>query len=249
MTNIMNPKLDLFINATKKINLDDGNIMQIMLQINLFEPSKNIKKIIQQINKKLFSLSTNSLNQLNAHFYYKNSTFKDIIYQILYATNDLSVLDHYLNLVTHDMISVISAEMSIKMNQIFDRNPVKLINYQKCMVENPKINPLLTGYLKFNSYNIMPENSSGVMWSELPSYLCLTHTPSTGINIYSWSLDPLSYQPSGAANLTKIDKFESVYDIHPAIGNSNSATIVTMVMGINMMRYMAGLCGKAWNID
>jgi hypothetical protein len=175
----------------------------------------------------------------------KNLTYKDIIFQII-ENPEATILDNYLKLIPYNVVKIISAKMSQKINKILNDHPVDLINYQKNMVNNPKINPLVTGYLKFNSYSIMPENSNSIMWSEAQAYQYLKHTPNIGINLHLWSFNPLSLQPQGAANLSKIDKFNSVYDIHPFISNAYPATIVQIILSINIMRYMSGMCGKAW---
>ena len=234
----------------KKVNFNDNdnNMKNIISYINLYEvlsPMGEMKETIKQIKKKL--LSNNWKNESKYDFV-KNSTIKDVIYQILYF-NNMTLVDNYLKIIPHKIINIISFELSKKINQLLDNNQIKLINFQKNIIENPKINPLISGHLKFNGCNIMPENSNNIMWSEIPAYQYLSHTPNTGINLYSWSLDPFLYQPTGAANLTKIDKFESIYDVHPLVGTKYPATITSMVMNINIIRYMSGLCGKAWIVN
>jgi hypothetical protein len=139
--------------------------------------------------------------------------------------------------------------MNQKENEIIDTYPVKLIDYQENLILNPRVNPLICGYLSFNTYHLMPENSTGLLWSETEAYLHLEHTPSTGINLHSWALKPILSMPTGAANLTKIDEFSSRYDVHPLISDDYPATIGTFVLNNNMMRYLSGLCGKAWQMN
>ncbi|XWV26402.1 capsid protein [Tupanvirus soda lake] len=205
-------------------------------------PDTNIINAITLIKNKLSDTTSNKIKIT------KNLTFRDVIQQILNKPNT-SLKQIYIDLIPDDVINIISTKMIQTINEIVNDYPVEIINYQKYMVSNPKINPLLSGYLKFNSYNIMPENSMSVMWSEAQAFQYLKHTPSVGINLHSWSLDPLSVQPQGAANLTKIDKFMSVYDVHPLISNTYPALIVSMVLSINIMRYLSGMCGKAWELQ
>jgi hypothetical protein len=92
----------------------------------------------------------------------------------------------------------------------------------------------------------MPENSDSLLWSEVESYKYLKHTPSTGINLHSWSLDPIDSQPRGSANLSKIDEFKGLFYVHPLISNKYPATIVTMIMNMNSVRYLSGMGAKTW---
>ena len=174
----------------------------------------------------------------------KNSTFKDVIYQII--NNLQEKFPNEYSQIPSNIFDIICYKMTQKLNEIINNYPVDLIDYQKNMILNPKINPLISGHLKFNSYNIMPENSTNIIWSEAQSYQYFNHTPNIGINLYSWSLKPLLDQHMGSTNLSKIDDFSSVYNIHPLIGDSNPAIIVSMIVNINIMRYLSGMCGKAW---
>ncbi|MEM0354132.1 MAG: major capsid protein [Thermoplasmata archaeon] len=160
-------------------------------------------------------------------------TFRDVVIQLV-------------PFLPETMVDLISTRMNKKLCEMIDSCPVELINYRDNLVINPRINPLISGYLKFNSENIMPENSDSKLWSEVPAYKYLRNSLAVGVNFYSWSLNPFSQQPSGAANLGRIDDFRSVYDIHPMIGNTYPASIRTMVLGINIVRYLSGLCAKAW---
>ena len=176
---------------------------------------------------------------------FKNMTYHDIINQILYS-NAKTIDEIYEKIIPDDMVKLISLKMMHKLNEFINNYHVKIIDYQKNITPNPKINPLVGGYLKFNEYNIMPINTNSTMWSEAESYQYFNHTPSVGINLHSWSLHPLDNQISGQINLSKIDKFESIYDVHPKIGDVYPATVVTMVDTINIMRYLSGMCGKTW---
>ncbi|MEM3061936.1 MAG: major capsid protein [Nitrososphaerota archaeon] len=163
----------------------------------------------------------------------KKVTFRDVVIQLVPSLSEA-------------MIDLISTRMNKKLCEMIDRRPVELVNYRDNLVINPRINPLISGYLKFNSENIMPENSDGKMWSEIPAYKYLNNSLAVGVNFYSWSLNPFTLQPSGAANLGRIDDFRSVYDLHPLVGNAYPVSIRTMILGINIVRYLSGLCAKAW---
>jgi len=242
-------KINSLINAMNKFFVIDGteyNFKTIVSYFNNIYSATNTNKdiigTIIQINNKIIEIPGHEINCRPV----KNLTFKDVTHQILTQNND-SVMSNYINIVQHSVIKIISAKMNQKLNETINEYPVKLINYQKNMVLNPSINPLISGYLKFNGYNIMPENSNSIMWSEAKAYQYMPHTPSTGINLHSWSLNPLSNQPQGSANLSKIDEFMSVYYVHPLISDSYPAVIITSVTNTNITRYLSGMCGKVFN--
>ncbi len=207
---------------------------------------KNLVAALTQIKNHINMMSDIEINNLNTT-HIKNLTYKDIINQILNQTVSIDIKS-FQTLIPYNIIQLVGSKMLEKQNQIINNYYVDMINYSDNMIKNPEINPLMSGYLKFNGYNIMPENSTSIMWSEASAYQYTKSTPSTGINLHSWSLDPLSIQPQGCANLSKIDKFNSVYDVHPLIGNEYPAVIITMISNINIMRYLSGMCGKVWEL-
>jgi len=78
-------------------------------------------------------------------------------------------------------------------------------------------------------------------------YLYATRTPNTGINLYSWSFDITSDNPQGYANLSRIDDFQTIYNLHHMIGENYPVDIINMTSSYNILRFMSGMCGKAWH--
>ncbi len=175
----------------------------------------------------------------------KNVTFVDVINQLINEPN----INTYPRFVSYSIIKNLASEMNTIRNELLESLNVDTINYQKHMEKNTEINPLVDGYLSFNDVPIMPENSSSVVWSEMESYKHFNRTPSTGINVKSWALDPLNFQPSGTANLSRISKFTSDIELDPMIGDKYPATYVAMCHSINMIRYLSGMCGRVWSRD
>jgi len=240
-------------NILAVINVDNltYNVVNIVgyfrdLYLVSVSPLPALVLIITTINNVLQNLPSNDtiIYNNNPILYLK---YKEIIYQIIPLIGNPDTLNDYLTLIPFFVVLVVSLKMNQTFNNILDTNPVVLINYQQNMIPNKKINPLQAGFLSFNSYNIMPENTTGNVWSALVPYACFQHTPSTGINVYSWSIDPISNQPTGAVNMNRIDEFTGTFLIHPLIGNAYSATMESFVMSDNMVRYLSGLGGKMWN--
>ena len=218
-------------------NLYELNYDALPQLLNMLIKINDAIKLLTQ--KEIISLD----NYLIQDLFYKN-----IVYQIVPIINivDYSSYDDYLTLIPFKLLNQITKDMNKEENNIINNTKVELIDYQKNIKLNQKINPLVSGNLTFNSYDLMPANSEGILWSDVESYLYLLHTPSTGINLHSWSQFPLLSQGFGSANLTRIDEFKGVYDLHPLIGTKYPATIKTIILSINLLRVMSGLTGKAW---
>lgn len=176
----------------------------------------------------------------------KNLMCKKIIYSAIYHDTHQSIEEIYNNIIPYSLISNLATEMTCALNGLLNNNCYKYIDYQKILIKNPEVNPLLSGYLKFNGENIMPKNSVNIMWSEAQAYEYFNHSPSVGMNFHVWALQPLEYCPNGSCNLSRISDFKSVLDLHPTIGTVYPATITTIVLNMNIVRFMSGMNGKAW---
>ena len=209
------------------------------------------KQMLYVINNIYDKISQKSgINVLADKLPTKSHSFKEIIMQMLILSGgENRLFEQYLKVIPYEIINIISKKMASKLTLLLDKEKVSRINYADHLIINPEINPMVSGYIKFNQIEIMPKDSTSVMWSEAEAYRCLGHTPDTGINIHCWALDPLLIeQPTGSINLSKIDDMKIVYDLNPLIGSNYPATIKTMILGLNIMRYIAGICGKAWSV-
>lgn len=203
-----------------------------------------IVQMLLQINTRLNLSPTKEYDFLNS-YPIQDIFYKNIVYQVIPIISGDNPFVDYMTLIPFRMLKVVTRKMNEQVNTIVNTKWVKLINYQENMIVNPKVNPLLRGYMTFNSYTVMP-NSDGLVWCEMNAYRYLLHTPSVGINTYSWALNPLLSQPTGSANFSRIDDFRSILYLHPLIGTKYPATIRTIMLSINLMRYLSGLSGKTW---
>uniref|UniRef100_A0A6C0LUC2 Major capsid protein C-terminal domain-containing protein n=1 Tax=viral metagenome TaxID=1070528 RepID=A0A6C0LUC2_9ZZZZ len=215
------------------------------IYILLITPVQAYINMIVKINEAIRLIPTKEIQNFN-DYPIDNLDYKNIIYQIIPLIEGQNPYKNYLNLIPFNVVGFVSVKMNQELDTIVDELPVKLIDYQKNMIPRRKINPLLSGYLTFNSYNILPENADGLWWSEVQAYKYVEHTPSVGINLHSWALQPLINLPTGAANLNRIDDFRSILDVHPLISNAYPATIVSIILSDNILRVMSGMNGKAW---
>lgn len=146
----------------------------------------------------------------------------------------------------YNELVIVAAELNIYENDMISDMYVPLIDFEKSLIRIEGINPMRRGLLKFNNYERNPVNSFGEYWSYIQPYWNALHTPSVGINIYSWVFDIFSRMHAGTANLSKIDNFTGEYDIHPLISDDYPAEMITHLQSLNLNRYLSGQSGKAW---
>lgn len=176
----------------------------------------------------------------------ENMMYKRLIYSAVHNTTDKTIEEIYHDITPYALICELAQNMTYTMNKLLNNNYCKHIDYKKILIKNPEVNPLISGYLKFNGENIMPKNSISIMWSEAQAYQYFNHSPSAGMNFHVWALLPLEHSPNGSCNLSRISDFKSVLDLHPMIGTEYPATITTIVLNMNIIRFMSGMNGKAW---
>ena len=198
---------------------------------------------------RLLSMSSDEINVYN-NYRINDLQYKNIIYQILPAIypimEPLSIVQDYQRKPKYEMINAICYKLNEMFNKIFDDMLVEIIDYKKNLIKNKKINPMIKGFIELNTKEIIPKNSNDIVWSSLKPYQHFLNTPDEGVNVYSWSLNPLSSQPSGSLNLSQIDEFTTVFDLDSRISDDNPVTINTHTLSMNILRVMSGLCGKAW---
>ena len=76
-------------------------------------------------------------------------------------------------------------------------------------------------------------------------------TPKEGVGVYSFALEPCCYQPSGAANLSRIDNVTFFFRLNPIVVADMRATGRRLILKIfgesyNILRVMSGMAGLAF---
>jgi hypothetical protein len=116
-------------------------------------------------------------------------------------------------------------------------------------------NPVSTALLQFNGNDRMDARAGGY-FNYVQPYQHHTATPCDGINVYSFALKPEDHQPSGTANLSRIDsvqltmsyldstkKSDDTYTID--VVNDNSKLYI-FAFSYNVLRIMSGMGGLAY---
>lgn len=109
-------------------------------------------------------------------------------------------------------------------------------------------NPTLSAEMIFNSY-IRIERRNGNYFNYLQTHEYHRNTPADGINVYSFSLSPEEFQPSGTANFSKLTQvtLNITYDSSiSTLPDDLDATHYVFVTNYNILRFVGGMAGCAY---
>jgi hypothetical protein len=118
-------------------------------------------------------------------------------------------------------------------------------------------NPIDQALIQFNGHDRF-DRREGSYFNYVQPYQHHTNTPVDGINLYSFALYPEEHQPSGTANLSRIDSSiltlwfvpQTIGDGSPSINYLNENTNL-WIFGINynVLRIMSGFAGLAYSAN
>ncbi len=109
--------------------------------------------------------------------------------------------------------------------------------------ESNKINPILFSNMDFHGYSRVIK-LDGNYFNYVQPYETHNTTPSDGINMYSFSIFPEEFQPSGSANMSCLDRITLQMTF---IDNLNDPLIIRVyTKNINILRFASGFSGMAF---
>ena len=115
-------------------------------------------------------------------------------------------------------------------------------------------NPVSTALIQLNGHDRFSVQK-GAYFNYVQPAECHTRTPADGVNVYSFSLHPEQHQPSGSANLSRIDNTQlnltfadSTYlSSLPSLNFFNNDTLLyVFAFSYNVLRIMSGMGGVAY---
>jgi hypothetical protein len=117
-----------------------------------------------------------------------------------------------------------------------------------------KHNPIINTKIDFNTYPRVNE-LDGNYYNYVQPYQSHSHTPSPGINTYSFAFDPEKQQPSCSANLSRIKYILMTMTLDERIfnnfdeysGNINGVIVTIYAINYNVLRFMSGMSGLAFS--
>jgi len=112
------------------------------------------------------------------------------------------------------------------------------------------VNPVSEALIQLNGHDRF-EKQSGDYFNYVQPHQHHSHTPAAGINVYSFALHPEQHQPSGTANLSRIDKTQlnlwfNADDDNVNLLNTDNKLYV-FAFSYNVLRIMSGMGGLAYS--
>jgi len=225
---------------------------------------------IETYNKSGTVYSIGTTTKLNSTYTYY-SKIKDVIENCI-VTKDIIIastllsdvdtsyitinknLDNYTySLQIKDLISI-SATDVLKPFEILNRSTVsggiglanydiKLFNYDNYgLYLDYNENPIIDFQFKYDGVDRIDKLDSKY-YNLVQPYFYHKNIPSDGINMYSFSLSPEDYQPSGTCNLSMINNIEFIFKTNAEITSSNSAILNIYSINYNLLRISSGIGG------
>ena len=113
-------------------------------------------------------------------------------------------------------------------------------------------NPIASAKLQFNGQDRFFDRD-GDYFNYVQPYQHHTRTPCTGINVYSFALQPEEIQPSGSCNFSRIDNAMLSFNLTPTTFFNQdgtvqpSANVHVYATNYNILRIMTGMGGLAYS--
>ena len=107
-------------------------------------------------------------------------------------------------------------------------------------------NPIATGKIQLNGNDRFGVRD-GFYFNVVQPYQHHTSAPAHGINVYSFSLKPEDYQPSGTCNFSRIDSAQMVLTLTSNATSGTNARFRLYASNYNILRIMSGMGGLAYS--
>ena len=95
--------------------------------------------------------------------------------------------------------------------------------------------------LQLNGHDRFAERA-GTYFNWVQPYQCFGSSPAEGINVYSFALKPAEHQPSGTANMSRIDNATLNITV-----TATDAVVKVFAVNYNVLRIMSGMGGLAYS--
>jgi hypothetical protein len=108
-------------------------------------------------------------------------------------------------------------------------------------------NPVVVAKLQLNGQDRFSERE-GTYFDVVQPYEYHSHSPDTGINVYSFSLKPEEHQPSGTCNFSRIDNATLQMVVsNETVKETRTAKVRVYATNYNVLRVMSGMGGLAYS--
>ena len=159
-------------------------------------------------------------------------------------TNPNNVNDGNLALTDQELIALLNVSGDTPSTDIIEG--VLQTNFGNILDGN---NPVINAELRMNGTPRF-DAMSGRYFNLVQPYQHHTSTPVSGVNVYSFALNPEEHQPSGTANFSRFDNAELLLTLVQPKGTSSSSSNVYQVTvfarNYNILRITSGMGGLAY---
>ena len=141
-------------------------------------------------------------------------------------------------------------QQNLFMDDYHTNNIIDIFNYGNFI--NRSDNPIINSSFQLNGKNRFQERD-GFFYNYLQPYYYFKNSPSDGVNIYTFSLNPEEIQPSGTINLGNVNskdllvslgKYNNSYDNY--LSYFGSGNIRIFALGYNNLKIYRGVAGLAY---
>ena len=108
------------------------------------------------------------------------------------------------------------------------------------------VNPCVSAKLQLNGHDRFSQRN-GNYFNVVQPYQHHTNIPMTGVNCYSFALKPEEQQPSGSANMSRIDNATLQLNATAAMVALASPVVKVFATNYNVLRVMSGMGGLAYS--
>jgi len=210
------------------------NKLKDLFDINNIRFNKTITK--DNINNIDYSYITIKKNYIPSHMYslsiielFTNSNTISNINNINYPFTNFSRISFNYECIAHENYDM----------KIYDYN-----NYSLYLDKNT--NPMTFFKFKLNNLDridLLPSS----FYNYIQSYDYYTNLPDSGVNSFSFALNPMNHQPSGTCNFSNINNIEFILNTHKEFSSFNKGTLHIFLLNYNMLRIYSGHAGIAFS--
>ena len=118
-------------------------------------------------------------------------------------------------------------------------------NFTDDNTKSSGVNPIANAKLQLNGHDRFSQRA-GRYFNEVQPYQHHENIPATGINVYSFALKPEEQQPSGSANMSRIDNATLQMTLTTA-ANAENPVVKVYATNYNVLRIMSGMGGLAYS--
>jgi len=126
------------------------------------------------------------------------------------------------------------------------QSSAQLVNDFTDAAANAGDNTCASAKLQLNGHDRFSQRN-GQYFNVVQPFQHHTNIPATGINCYSFAIKPEEQQPSGSANMSRIDNATLALNVTPTFAALANPVVKVFATNYNVLRIMSGMGGLAYS--